>query len=332
MTDLPTTGGIVFGADINRQDKEEKRKNHARGAFSFKLKTGQTIENCRFKTQEAIIIVKNGLMRIGANEMGPNEVGAELYHHFDIIPPVANAGCHWMFRHACKINGLTVPEPKVKEPKKPRSTQIDKANPNENMVEVKKLADTVTKLHEQVVTLAATVASLAKAVDETNARMGDQAKRLTEVEQYQAQIIDDLDRITRAEGVYVTNDPDGSVTFKIPTAALNKQVQIIETGRVEDVLKGKKIVFIGGFEDQVRHLADRLVGARIIPFSGKADLEAGRLRDNCASADLIVCWTKFINHAATEITKSYKNKTILTGRKGINRIAESVIEYLTAKK
>lgn len=332
MTDSPTTGGMVFGSEVNRQDKEEKRKSYARGAFSFKLKTGQTIENYRFKTQEVIILVKNSLMRIGANEMGPNEAGAELYRHFDVTPPVANAGCHWMFRHACKINGLVMPEPKVKELKKLKPAPIDKTNPNESVAEVKRLTDTVTKLHEQVVTLAATVASLAKALDGTNARMDDQSKRLTEVEQYQAQIIDDLDRITKAEGVYVTNDPDGSVTFKIQTAALNKQVKIIETGRVEDVLKGKRIVFIGGFEDQVRHLSDRLAGARIVPFSGKADLEVGRLRDNCASADLIVCWTKFINHAATEVTKSYKNKTILTGRKGINRIAESIIEHFTNKK
>lgn len=280
----------------------------------LKLKSGQKIPATDITADGVGSLVQRLCMEIKQNQgLTENEAGKELYRKLNIEPP--NNGAFWLFKQAAKLNKI---EPWFSNKLRVNKTAEQIAQPTSTTATLP--TDFVTRIKN----LESTIHSLTQSIHGF-ARLEEEVK---DMKVSLDLVMDSISRIHATEGVHVTAENDKEIVLRVPTNLFFKQAQVVEEVKIEQTVKGKKIIIVGPESTQVKAITEKLPGAIISSFTGKDVQERDRLMQKCENADLIVVWPRFSGHWATDCTGKFKEKCMTTRSAGVKTTVDEILERL----
>lgn len=286
-----------------------------------KLKNGTKIPMEKLTTPEMKEIVTRLAEAVAANRINIDDAGIDIYRKLNLPVPVR--GTHWMFKSAARFNQIA-PWCNIKFRGKKDiqgfPTGEDYAGalpsistptiPTDLLSRIKNLESEVhfwKEKSEKIKEMQATMISMGESIE---------------------LLMDAYGNLERAENVHLSPDGNGNLVLTVPSKYFFKQAAIIENEKIDDIIKGKKIVIIGPETTQRQAFSERLPGAVIDFFTGKELSEQPQLIQKCSTADVILVWIRFCGHWATEATYEYKKKRILMPNAGVTLSVDKIIQRL----
>lgn len=305
-----TVDGIKLRSEIKKVKKPLGPKKF------LKLKNGHKISAEEVTTPEMNEFMISLCERVNNNSIGEMEAGREVYQKLNIKAP--NSGTFWIFKQIAKLNKIepwfsqklrtTKEKIAVVETQLTRTQQIQL--PNDFVARIKNLESSVhsfEQMKEEFNTLQEKFKDMKVSLD---------------------LVMDSISKIYATEGVHVTAENDKEIVLRVPTNLFFKQAEIVEQVKIEEIVKGKKIIIVGPESTQVKAITEKLPGAIISSFTGKDVQDRNRLMQKCESADLIVVWPRFSGHWATDCTGKFKEKCITTRSAGVKTTVDEILERL----